>query len=96
MITAYCLYPGLLMDILGNREMNLWTIKASEELQAKLQEELEGLYRAHVLEEVGSDIYYDPKDMKKSEIPQRYRECLEYGKRHCPHQIKTGWEAIRG
>jgi len=66
------------------------------EIRGKLQEELEGLYRAHVLEEVGLDIYYDPKDMKKSEIPQRYRECLEYGKRHCPHQIKTGWEAISG
>ena len=21
-------------------------------------------------------------------------ECLDYGKRHCPHQIKTGWSAI--
>jgi len=47
-----------------------------------------------VLEDVGSDIYYDPKGMKKSEIPQRYRECLEYGKKHCAHKIKTGWNAI--
>ncbi len=65
------------------------------EIKGMLQDELEELYQAHVLEEVGSDIYYDPKDMKKSEIPRRYRECLEYGKRHCPHQVKTGWEATR-
>lgn len=66
------------------------------EIKGKLQEELEGLYGAYVLEKVGSDIYYDPKEMKKPEIYQRYRECLEYGKRHCPHQIKTGWKAISG
>ena len=66
------------------------------EIKGMLQNELEGLYKAHILEEIGSDIYYDPKDMKKSEIPSRYRECLEYGKRHCPHQIKTGWNAIGG
>lgn len=66
------------------------------EIKGMLQDELEELYKAHVLKEVGSDIYYDPKDMKKSEIPRRYRECLEYGRRHCPHQIKTGWNAISG
>jgi hypothetical protein len=49
-----------------------------------------------VLEEVGLDIYYDPKDMEESEIPRRYRRCLAYGKRHCPHQVKTGWDAIGG
>lgn len=66
------------------------------EIKGMLQEVLEAQYNAYVLEEVGSDIYYDPKDMKKSEIPYSYKECLEYGKRHCPHQIKTGWNAISG
>jgi len=66
------------------------------EIRGKLQDELEELYKAYVREELGSDIYYDPKDLKKSEIPRRYRECLAHGRRHCPHQIKTGWEAIRG
>ncbi len=66
------------------------------EIRGKLQDELEGLYKAYVLEEIGADIYYDPKDMKKSEIPRKYRACLAYGKRHCPHQIKTGWSAISG
>lgn len=64
------------------------------EIKGMLQDELEELYKAYILKEVGSDIYYDPKDMNKSEIPLKYRECLEYGKRHCPHKIKTGWSAI--
>jgi len=66
------------------------------EIKGMLQEVLEAQYSKYVREEVGSDIYYNPKDMKKSEIPRRYKECLEYGKRHCPHQIKTGWIAFSG
>ena len=66
------------------------------EIKGMLQHELEGLYKAHIFEEVGADIYYDPKAMKKSEIPRRYRESLTYGKEHCPHNIKTGWNAIDG
>ncbi len=64
------------------------------EIKGLLQDRLEKLFKARVLEEIGSDIYYDPKDIKKTDIPQKYRECLEYGKRHCPHQIKTGWSSI--
>jgi hypothetical protein len=64
------------------------------EVKGMLQDELEARYKAYVLEEIGADIYYDPKDMNKSDIPRKYRECLEYGKRHCPDQIKTGWTAI--
>jgi len=66
------------------------------EIKGMLQDKLEKLYKAYVLETVGSDIYYDPKDMNKAEIPRRYRKCLEYGERYCPHQIKTGWNAISG
>ena len=66
------------------------------EIKGMLQSQLERLYRAYVIEEVGADIYYDPKDMAKSEIPGRYRECLEYGRRHCPQKIKTGWRALEG
>lgn len=66
------------------------------EIKGMLQDKLEELYKAYVLEAVGSDIYYDPKDMNKAEIPRKYRECLEYGERYCPHLIKTGWNAISG
>jgi hypothetical protein len=66
------------------------------EIKGLLQGELEERYRAHVSEEAGSDIYYDPKKMDKSEISRRYRECLEYGNKNCPHLIKTGWDAVNG
>ncbi len=64
------------------------------EINGLLQDELEEQYRAYVFEKVGSDIYYDPKKMDKSEISRRYRECLDYGNKNCPHLIKTGWDAI--
>ena len=66
------------------------------EITGLLQVQLEEVYRRYVLREVGADIYYDPKDMRKSDIPRKYRESLAYGERHCPHQIKTGWSAIGG
>jgi len=65
-----------------------------EEIRGLLQERLEDLYREYVISEVGSDIYYDPKKMEKSDIPVRYRESLEYGKKYCPDKIRTGWKAI--
>ena len=64
------------------------------EIKGLLQDELEDQYRAYVFEEVGSDIYYDPKKMDKSEISRRYRDCLEYGKINCPQLLKTGWDAL--
>ena len=64
------------------------------EIKGILQDRLEELFKAHVLEEVGADIYYDPKEIRKSEISQRYRVSLEHGIKHCPHKIKTGWNAI--
>lgn len=66
------------------------------EIRGLLQEKLEALYRAYVLVQTGADIYYDPKDIAKKEIPRRYRESLAYGVRHCPHLVKTGWEALNG
>ncbi|MCX6353773.1 MAG: hypothetical protein NTZ78_02575 [Candidatus Aureabacteria bacterium] len=66
------------------------------EIKGMLQDKLEEIYREYVLAEIGSDIYYDPKDIKKSEIPRRYRETLEFGRKHCPHKIKTGWNAVSG
>ena len=66
------------------------------EIKGLLQDELEELYKTHVIEEVGLDIYYDPKKLDKSEISRRYRECLEYGNNSCPHLIKTGWDALSG
>ncbi|MBN2535478.1 MAG: hypothetical protein JXB88_21545 [Spirochaetales bacterium] len=66
------------------------------EIKGLLQQELEKLFKVYVFESIGADIYYDPKDMKKADIPRNYYECLEYGKKHCPHLIKTGWSSING
>ena len=64
------------------------------EIRGLLQQNLENMYRKYVLDTIGLDIYYDPKALNKSEIPKQYRRCLNYGLRHCPHQIKTGWESL--
>ena len=67
-----------------------------EEIKGMLQDKLEKAYREYVIEEVGSDIYYDPKEMNKSEISRKYDESLKFGREHCPDKIKTGWTAIGG
>ncbi len=67
-----------------------------EEIKGMLQDNLEDVYREYVIEEVGSDVYFDPKEVSKSEIAGRYRDALKYGKENCPDKIKTGWNAISG
>jgi hypothetical protein len=64
------------------------------EIKGLLQNQLEVLYKDYVRAEIKADIYYDPKAIKKSDIPRRYRYCVAYGKTHCPEQLKTGWEAL--
>jgi hypothetical protein len=66
------------------------------EIQGLLQRELEERFRQYVTEDIGSDLYYDPKELGKREIPRRYYQSLEFGMRHCPHKLKTGWESIQG
>lgn len=65
------------------------------EIKGLLQERLEQMYREHVQERIGADLYYDPKDMDKAAIPQRYQSVLAYGRQHCPHLLKTGWNALK-
>ena len=64
------------------------------EIKGLLQRHLEDAFRRHVEEQVGEDIYYDPKEMPETSIPKSYRACLEFGRRHCPEKIKTGWKAL--
>ncbi|MBN1561339.1 hypothetical protein JW998_13885, partial [candidate division KSB1 bacterium] len=66
------------------------------EIKGLLQAELENIYKKYVFEIVGADIYYDPKEMEKSEIPKVYYKCLNYGLKNCPDLIKTGWESLIG
>lgn len=64
------------------------------EIKGLLQDELEERFRAHVHEELGADLYYDPKAIPKAEIPRRYRACVEFGRRQRPDQLKTGWGSL--
>lgn len=66
------------------------------EIKGLLQAELETIFKNYVHETVGVDIYYDPKEMRKSEIPKVYYKCLNYGLQNCPELVKTGWESISG
>lgn len=66
------------------------------EIKGMLQNELEEIYKKYVLEKIGVDIYYDPKEMKRSEIGKQYYKCLKYGLKNCPDQIKNGWDALCG
>lgn len=64
------------------------------EIKGLLQDQLEKLYKEYVHQELKTDLYYDPKAMKKSDIPRHYRRCVAYGRAHCPDQLKTGWDAL--
>ncbi|MBF0224366.1 MAG: hypothetical protein HQK76_02830 [Desulfobacterales bacterium] len=66
------------------------------EIKGMLQHQLENKFKDYIFMEVGEDIYYDPKDMEKKEIPIKYYDCLDFGWRYCPDKIKTGWNSIKG
>ncbi len=44
----------------------------------------------------GTDIYYDPKEMRNSEKPKACSSSLNYGLNNCPELLKTGWESMEG
>lgn len=87
---------GYVNQPLRDRLRNLGYDARVMEITGVLQDRLEALYGEYVRSEVGSDIYYDPKTLKKSEMPLRYKESLDYGMKHCPDKVKTGWKAIGG
>jgi len=87
---------GFINQLLRDRLRELGYDVRVTEIKGLLQDELEDQYRSYVVSEVGSDIYYDPKNMDRSEISRRYQESLEYGYENCPHLMKTGWDAING
>jgi hypothetical protein len=66
------------------------------EIRGLLQDVLEERFGAWVHEELGADLYYDPKAVAKAEIPRRYRACVEFGRRQRPDQLKTGWGGLGG
>ena len=65
------------------------------EIKGMLQEQLEKHYREYIFDEIGVDIYYDPKQLDHSGIARSYEACVNYGTQNCPEKIKTGWSALR-
>ena len=66
------------------------------EIKGLLQDSLETIFKRYVFDTIVADIYYDPKELKKTVIPKMYYKCVNYGKKNCPEQIKSGWEAFNG
>ncbi len=64
------------------------------EITGMLQDSLEEEYRKYAAEELKSDIYYDPKGFKKEELPKKFADVLEFGKKYFPEKLKTGWKSI--
>jgi len=66
------------------------------EITGMLQRELEERFRLYVSKELNYDIYYDPKEMEKTDLPKKFAEVLDYGRKHHPEKLKTGWKSIGG
>lgn len=64
------------------------------EIKGMLQEKLENIFKKHVITDIGADLYYDPKEIKKSDIAKMYWKSVKYGIKNCPDKIKTGWNAL--
>lgn len=66
------------------------------EIKGLLQDRLEDLFKRYVMDQLKQDIYYDPKELSNpEEISRSYYECVEIGKKHFPHLLKTGWKSIK-
>lgn len=64
-----------------------------EPLQSRLEEE----HRRYVSGLVGgAEIYYDPKALPKSQIPDRYHKAVDFARSHnLTHLLKTGWPSLQ-
>lgn len=66
------------------------------EIKGLLQDQLEIEFKNYVKETIGEDIYYDPKEMNKDDIPLEYHKCVEFGRKNFPHLLKSGWKSMQG
>jgi hypothetical protein len=66
------------------------------EIKGLLQEELERLFKGHILKETGQDMAYDPKKIREQDLGKTYYQVLNWGKRYVPHLLKTGWDSMKG
>ena len=58
-----------------------------------LQSELERKHKEYVKENLGYDVYYDPKELKTAEIVSEFNKVIEFVKKNnLMHLAKSGWE----
>jgi hypothetical protein len=65
------------------------------EIKGLLQDNLEQLFKEYVKKETGQDLAYDPKEIKKEKLGKAYYQVLDWGKKHTPHLLKSGWNSIK-
>jgi len=65
------------------------------DIKGPLQDQLENLYKRHVSQLTREGLGYDPKGMTPNQIANNYNNAVEWGRRHAPHLLKTGWKALQ-
>lgn len=65
------------------------------EIKGLLQDSLERLFKEYIQQELGADLGYDPKELNDSEIGRSYFNTVNWGKKHVPHLLKTGWKTLQ-
>jgi len=82
---------GVLRDELRNEGYDVRVV----EIVGMLQDGLELKFREEVKRQVGLDLAYDPKGMKKGQISKKYHKVLEEVRRLRPDLLKSGWKSLR-
>ena len=65
------------------------------EIVGMLQDGLEKLFKQEVKRQLGLDLGYDPKGMKRGQISKKYYKVLEEVRRLRPDMLKSGWGSLR-
>ena len=61
-----------------------------------LQSALEAAHMNYIREKTGTDIYYDPKELDKAEIPKKFGEAVRWiEKNNALSLTKTGWNYFK-
>ena len=64
------------------------------EIVGMLQDQLEIRFKEEIKKQIGLDLGYDPKGMKKNQIAKKYKYVLEEIRRLKPELLKSGWKSM--
>jgi hypothetical protein len=72
-----------------------WEVSVAE-ITGRLQDSLETIFKQQVIDQLGEDVYYDPKELSgPPAIAAAYRRALDYGREFYPQLLKTGWKSLQ-